>query len=161
MSWLRTVFADNARRATAVALALAAAAAAVIPREQLLAAWQLVLEHQWVPFIAVAVGLVVRVLKSDVTWAPNMPFGPNAARWRPLVALGLGVVGGVVQAIQAGTPLGRALLEGLIAAMVAMASHDVVIAGVRNGKELFSPAAPKAPAVPAPAALLPADPPQP
>ncbi|WP_394849723.1 hypothetical protein LZC95_20000 [Pendulispora brunnea] len=105
---------------------------------------ELLLDHKWVPFAALAIGAVVRVLKSDTP----LPTVPTA--WRPWLALGLGAVAGVLQAVVGGTAWSKALLDGLTAALTAIAGHDLVIESLRGGKELGTrpPSPPRPPEPP-------------
>lgn len=91
----------------------------------------LLANNKWLAATALAIGIVVRLMKTDVKFTPSIP-----PRWRPLVALGLGIVGGVVDAAARGTPWRRAVLGGVVAAGVAIATHDVAIASLLNGREL-------------------------
>jgi len=114
----------------------------------------LVLDHKWVPFAAVIVGAAVRALKSD------SPITVVPAQWRPWLALALGAVAGVLQAVLGGATWTKALADGLVAALTAMAGHDLLIESARNGRELFtsSPTSPPAspPSAPAPLPVGPA-----
>ncbi|HLV68037.1 MAG TPA: hypothetical protein VKY73_19600 [Polyangiaceae bacterium] len=93
----------------------------------------LALEHRWVAFAALIIGAVVRVLKSDSPLPITVP-----AKWRGWLAIGLGIVAGVLEAIAGGTPWARALAEGLAAAVLAIAGHELGIESLRGGKELFA-----------------------
>ncbi len=92
----------------------------------------LMLAHQWLALATVAIGLTMRALKADIVqgWLKPIP-----ARYRPLIALGLGAASGILEAISAGTPWLEALLRGLLSAAVAMAGHDVIIEGLLGGRE--------------------------
>lgn len=92
----------------------------------------LVTGQKWLMASIIVIGLLVRLSKSDVAqrWLTPVP-----ARYRPLVALVLGVASGILEAVAAGTPWLAALLRGLLAAAVAMAGHDVVIEGLLGGRE--------------------------
>lgn len=93
----------------------------------------LIASHQWVAVAALIIGAVVRLLKSD-TPLPTVP-----ARWRAWLAIGLGIVAGVLDALVAGTPLVSAVLQGLGAALTAITTHELVIEGIRGGRELGQP----------------------
>lgn len=90
----------------------------------------LVAGHKWVALAAVVIGLVVRLLKDD-TALPTIK-----ARWRPWAAIGLGIVAGVLEKVSDGMAWKPALLGGLFAAVAAIVGHDLLIEGVRGGKEL-------------------------
>lgn len=87
----------------------------------------------WFGVTAVIIGAIVRVLKSDT------PLATVPARFRPWLALGLGVVSGVLQAIASGTPWMQALTSGIGAAATAIVGHDVLVESVRGGREPFGP----------------------
>lgn len=99
--------------------------------------FQLISEHKWIAVMAVVIGAVVRLLKSDTPLPFSVP-----ARWRSWLALGLGAVSGVLDSLMAGTPLLQALVEGLGSAMLAIVGHETVVEGLRKGRELFA-ASPK------------------
>lgn len=91
--------------------------------------------HAWIPLAALLVGLLVRLSKSDVPipgW--NIP-----AKYRPALALGLGMVGGVLDAIVAGKPWKVAVAEGLFAASLAILGHTIGIEALRGGREIGGP----------------------
>lgn len=99
----------------------------------------LLAEHKWLAALALFIGAIVRLLKSDTPLPWTVP-----AQWRSWLAIGLGVVGGVLDALVIGTPTVRALLQGLAAAAIAIAAHDALVEGLRGGREWFS-SKPKAP----------------
>lgn len=86
-----------------------------------------------VPVIAFAIGLLLRLLKSDVV-GPSIP-----ARARPWVAFGLGLSYSACSKIMLGTPWQQALIEGLTAGTAAITGHDLVIGSLLNGKEVPVP----------------------
>lgn len=90
-------------------------------------------QHKWVAVAAIVIGLVVRLLKSD-TKLPTVP--PRARIW---LALGLGVASGVLEKVSTGTTWTNALVDGLVAALLAVTSHEAIIASLRSGKELPVP----------------------
>lgn len=95
---------------------------------------ELSLDRKWLAATALLIGLVVRVLKSDIKLTPTIP-----SRWRPWLAIGLGVVAGVLDAMVRGTMWKKAIAEGVVAAVMAMVGHDLFIAGLRGGRELGQP----------------------
>lgn len=97
--------------------------------------WKLISTHQWVLVASVVIGLLVRLVKDDpaVSWIPFT----LAPKYRPGVALGLGIVSAVLHSVATGVAFSTALIEGLSAAMLAITSHDVVIEGGRGGRELL------------------------
>lgn len=95
--------------------------------------------HKWLLVSALVIGTLVRLFKSD----SPLPFGiAIPARWRGWAAVGLGVVAGVLNAMVNGTPLRDALLQGVAAAIGAIIGHDLLVAGLRDGREFFTPKAP-------------------
>ncbi|WP_394847415.1 hypothetical protein LZC95_08110 [Pendulispora brunnea] len=92
----------------------------------------LALDHKWVPVAALIIGAIIRVLKSA------RPIGIVPPAWRPWLALALGAVAGVLQAVLAGSSWTKAVTDGLVAAMTAIAGHDLVIESLRGGRELFA-----------------------
>ena len=93
----------------------------------------LIAKHQWVGFAALVIGCVVRLLKEDSS------LFAIPARWRPLVAIGLGVGSGVLQAASTGTPWRDAVLGGLVSAFTAIAGHETIVNGLRDGKDVPVP----------------------
>lgn len=107
--------------------------------------------HKWVLVAAIVIGIFVRLCKEDVTFLPTLP-----ARWRPVLALALGVIAGFLMKLEPGKTWSAALLEGGLSAFIAMGGHNVIIEALRNGRELGVPkVAPDA----APTTKLPLDPP--
>jgi hypothetical protein len=81
---------------------------------------------------AIAIGALLRALKSGRLTLPwTVP-----ARWRPLLALALGIASAVAESIVAGTPWRDAMIGGVASAALAALGHGVLIEGVRNGREL-------------------------
>jgi hypothetical protein len=93
----------------------------------------LALQHKWPALAAAAIGLLVRLLKSP---AVPYPLSEIPAKARPLVALLLGLVSGVLEHVASGTPWPVALANGATSAAFAVLSHDVVVEYLRGGKEL-------------------------
>ena len=101
----------------------------------------LIAQHKWVGVAALVIGLLVRMMKEDTSFPPfAIP-----SRWRPYLALGLGIASGVLQAVSTGTPWKTALTGGLVSGVVAIVGHDTVIAGLLNGKEIRIPGLTKDP----------------
>lgn len=86
----------------------------------------------WVPIVALLVGAIVRLLKSDT------PLPTVSPKWRPVLAVALGVVFGVLTKVAAGIDWTTAIEGGLGAASIAMFGHDFFVAGLRDGKEPFA-----------------------
>lgn len=96
--------------------------------------WALIVAHKWVPLAALIIGLVVRLLKSDTKIPITIP--PRARIWTVFV---LGVAAGILERITSGTPWKQALLEGVLAAALAIIGHNALIDSLRGGKELVIP----------------------
>lgn len=92
-------------------------------------------DHAWPIVAAVVIGGLVRMVKSDAI-PINVP-----ARWRPVLALGLGLASGACDAIIRGTSWQEALGMGLLSSFVAMGGHDVLIEALRGGAEVSAPKA--------------------
>lgn len=92
---------------------------------------------------ALVIGAVVRAVKSDTLDAGlerlGLPPVPKLAL--PWLAVGLGVLGGVVDAFRSGTPWQGAIVEGLLGALAgttAVAGHQLVIESLRGGREMLA-----------------------
>lgn len=90
--------------------------------------------HAWIGLAALLVGLLVRLLKSDVPITPTIP-----ARYRPFLALALGQVAAVLDHVASGTPWKDAAIGGFLAAVVAMLGHEAAIEKLRGGQEVGAP----------------------
>lgn len=97
---------------------------------------ELIGQKKWVAVVAIAIALIVRLLKSDTTIPIDIP--PRLRVW---LALGLGAASGAIdKLVEAGdTTWTTALVSGLSAAAVAILSHNIVIGSVRDGKEFVVP----------------------
>lgn len=89
-------------------------------------------EHRWVPACALVIGAIVRVLKGD------LPLPAVPPQWRGWLAMGLGIVAGALDMAATGAPWLPALAEGLAAALLAIAGHELGIESLRGGRELFT-----------------------
>ena len=105
----------------------------IVTPDNLHALGELLLAHKWIAAAAIVIGALVRLTKSDTPLPWSVP-----ARWRPILALGLGLLAGVLQAVASGAPFAPALLDGTLAAVVAMLGHVFGVEVIRNGKEPFS-----------------------
>jgi hypothetical protein len=93
----------------------------------------LIMQNKWWALAAVVVGLVVRALKSDGPIPICIP-----PRFRPWLAIVLGVFAAAFEKVNAGIPWRQALVGGVLASILAIAGHQLFIESVRNGKELGS-----------------------
>jgi hypothetical protein len=92
----------------------------------------LIAQGKWIAVLAFVVGLFVRLSKEDVTWFKiNVP-----AQYRAWAAIVLGIVGGVIDKVAAGTAWVPAILAGLLAAVTAIMGHELVVEGIRGGREI-------------------------
>ncbi len=97
------------------------------------AALDLASREAWVPLTALLIGLVVRLLKLPLV---PYPFDQIPPKYRSVVAVALGVLSSALDRIANGTPWRAALVSGLVAAALAVLTHDVVIEGLRGGREI-------------------------
>jgi len=104
-----------------------------------------VLAHRWLVAGAMLVGLAVAVLKQG--WAGAWLAAKLPAWSRPWVAVALGVAGAMATELQSGAPWSKVLADGLAIAMAAVFGHQVVVEGMRGGRELL-PKAPWSPVAP-------------
>lgn len=96
---------------------------------------KLVSDNQWRLLIcAIVIGFIVRLSKGDVPWFPTI-----SSRWRPMLSLLLGVATSVADHIANGTPWKGAIILGLIAGLVPVSAHEVLVNGVRDGKDFPAP----------------------
>jgi hypothetical protein len=85
----------------------------------------------FVPLAAAVIGVVVRLLKQDVHFLPTVP-----ARWRPWIAMALGLVSSALLHLEPGKSWFAAIVEGLTAGVLAIAGHELGIESLKNGKEI-------------------------
>ena len=91
-------------------------------------------KRAWLPLGALAVGLGVRLLKSDIKYFPTL--SPNQRR---IACLVLGQVAGTIEAVVAGKTYKEAIVWGVTQSILALVGHNLFIEGVRNGKEIPIP----------------------
>ncbi len=94
------------------------------------------MQRKWVALAACLIGLIVRLLKSDTKIPIDIP--PKLRVW---LAIGLGGAAGALdKMVEAGeTTWTSALTKGVVAAVIAIVSHNLFIDSVRGGKELVVP----------------------
>lgn len=101
------------------------------------------MRKQWLLPSAFAIGLIVRLLKSDT--ALKLPFSKKPLALPPAIrswsALILGAAAGIIdKAVETGnTTWTLALLQGVGAGVFAMTCHELVIESLRGGKEIPIP----------------------
>lgn len=108
----------------------------------------LYLRGEWVLLAAIAIGIVVRLLKADSKLIPAVV----PAKWRPWLAIGLGIGSGVLEAVATGKPWKSALVGGLVSGVLPILGHELVVESLRSGKEiggdkLAEPPAPQPPSI--------------
>lgn len=113
----------------------------------------LIAQHKWVAVSAIVISFAVRILKSD-TVLPTIP--PRARIW---FAIGLGIVAGVLEKVATGTTWTKALVDGVVAALLAVVSHEAIIASLRSGKEFPIPGLMVEGKTPSPTAPITVEPP--
>jgi hypothetical protein len=88
----------------------------------------------WVPIATLIVGSLIRLAKSDraVAWFP-VAISP---RWRAWIALGLGVVLGVLQKLALGGSWVEAIGGGLSAGIAAITGHELIVESLRDGRDI-------------------------
>lgn len=107
---------------------------------------KMLLDHSWAAAAFVAIHVAVRLVKGDTP----LPYVSKDNRvW---LALGLGVLSGVLQAVTTGAPWPSALLQGLGSAAGAIVAHEGIIESLRGGREIGEKKAPPSPPQPAPPA---------
>lgn len=98
---------------------------------------ELVKSGAWIPFAVLAINVLIRLSKTDVavSWFPvNLQ-----PRVRPVAALVLGFAAGIAAGLAKGGHWPSALAGGLVAGTLAITTHDVVIEGFRDGRDIGSP----------------------
>ena len=99
--------------------------------------------HKWVMVIALVVGLLVRLMKSDskiITLLPTPLQRWFAITWvRTWYALILSAVGGWAAIVLGGGDWRSALEQALVAFTLAVLGHQTIIEGMRSGKEIPVP----------------------
>ena len=100
----------------------------------------LVLAHKWIVLASVAIGAVVRLLKSDTVLPVDVP-----AQWRPLLALALGQISAVLEHVAAGAPWGTAIAGGLAASVIAILGHEWIVERLLGDRAMPIPGLTKKP----------------
>lgn len=123
--------------------------------EQLIA---FISERKWIAIAAFAIGLIVRLLKSDTKLPIDIP-----TQYRVWLALGLGAAAGALDKLgnMDGVTWTSAVVQGLTAAVLAILGHATVIESLRGGRELNIPGLIKPGAPPGPGKPITLSPPPP
>lgn len=121
-----------------------------------LALFELAKAHAWIPLAALAIGLIVRLLKSDTKIPFTIP-----SEYRRFAVVVLGVASAALERIIAGTPWKDAALGGTAAVLAAFFGHYFVVDKLRDGKEIAIPGLIIPGAVPSPGAPVTIPPPGP
>lgn len=95
---------------------------------------KLVHKHSWTAISAFLIGLLVRLLKTE-EGAKLFPW--ISSKYRVMVAIFLGQIAAVLESIVQGSRPHEAVLNGVAATAIAVLGHDLLIEGMRGGKELF------------------------
>ncbi len=103
--------------------------------DQISMLWELAKDRPWPLVAAFVITGVVRAIKSAKI-SPEYCIPP---RWRPAVSLVIGWLSGCAEAVFTGIPIVPALGANILAATVAIAGHDLIIEGFRNGREIGHP----------------------
>lgn len=96
----------------------------------------------WLGLLAVAIHIALRLLKSDTLDAQLAKLGipPVPAKALPALAIGVGVVAGVIDGLMAGQTWQAALvgaLTGAFSGLGAVGIHETLIEKARGGREFF------------------------
>src|SRR5262245_24098450 len=98
--------------------------------------------HPWTAIAGAAIWLVIRLLKSDAI-PINVP-----ARWRPVLALVLGIASGVAEGLTQGRDWQEALLAAATAAFGAIGFQETAVKGLLGLPPSTEPPKPKPPVLP-------------
>lgn len=90
--------------------------------------------HNYLMVVALLVATLVGLAKSG--WMSAWLASKLPAIARPWVALALGALGTMSAAVVAGGDIKKALLDGLMAALAAIAGHELVVESARGGREV-------------------------
>ncbi len=96
----------------------------------------LIVQHKYLALLALIIGFVVRLLKSDTVLPVTV--SPKLRGW---VAVLLGAIGGIVEHLANGTPWREALASGITAGVLSIVGHELLVESLRGGKEVPVPKA--------------------
>lgn len=94
-------------------------------------------KYAWVPTAALLIGALVRAMKAG--WWPELLY--VNPKYKPWIAFAAGWLSGSLDSLVTGKPVVEATIGGLVSALTAVGGHELLIEGLRGGRELF--AAPK------------------
>lgn len=106
----------------------------------------LVVAHKWVALAALVIGALVRLLRDDNRFPLTLP--PKWKAAKPWIAIGLGLLAGVLDGVAGGATWTESIVSGIVAGLLPIVGHQVGIEWLRDGKELFAPSGGKPPTVP-------------
>jgi hypothetical protein len=113
--------------------------ASYLTPEQVQQALALLQAQKWslIVYLALSVGIgaLVRLCKAD---SPLPPLAKIPPVWRARIAILLGFLGSVLAKVATGVTWTQALTIGLGAGGTSIAGHEVVVEGLRQGRELFA-----------------------
>jgi hypothetical protein len=112
---------------------------------------RLVRANIWIPAIAVIVGIIIRLAKSDpaVAWIKIYIPPERRALW----AMGLAIAGAAAERLATGGTWYDAIAGGLVAGSGAIAGHEIIVDTLRKGRDIGikkAPPPPPPPSVPPP-----------
>jgi hypothetical protein len=96
---------------------------------------------QWILVGAILVGGLIALLKQGWAGAWFAKVLPPAAI--PYVAVVLGAVGLSAAEVIAGKPFAQALIDGIQAGITSVFGHELLVEGIRSGKEIVPVKLPK------------------
>ena len=103
-------------------------------------------KRAWLPIGALSIGLVMRLLKTDIKIFPSI----DNPRFRIWACFALGQAAGTLEAIIAGKTYKEAIIWGLTQSVLAIVGHNAVIESLRGGKEFVVPGLTKPGVAPSP-----------
>lgn len=106
-------------------------AAPIVTAADLQTVWTFIAEHKWVALLALLVGGLVRLLKSDVPGPVVVP------RLRAPLALAFGMLSSGLERVATGVPWVQAFGDGLGAGIFAILLHVLIVESAMGGKEPF------------------------
>jgi hypothetical protein len=96
---------------------------------------QLLRSHAWIAILSILVGILVRLSKTDVAWFKWNTKPEHRAFW----AMGLAMLGAALDRLASGGTWYDAIAGGVVAGSGAIATHEVVVNGMRRGRDFGVP----------------------